>query len=109
MKIVKLMPINKSGGQNLFNNYGPISCYYNFPNYWKSCLKKTCLLNDSQYSFRYNISTSFALLKLNEDIASLLDRNLIIISMFQIGNTFDTIDHNILIKKAEHMGLRGIA
>ena len=58
---------------------------------------------------RHNRSTSFSLIKLNEELTSLLDRKLTIISMFvDLKKAFDTIDHNIIIKKAENMGWRGI-
>ena len=71
--------------------------------------QKTHLLNDSEFGFRHNRSTSFALIILNEDITSLLDRQMTTIIMFiDLRKAFDAIDHNILIKKAENMGLRGI-
>ena len=67
------------------------------------------LLNDSQCAFGHNRSASIALIKLSEVISSLLDRKLTIISMLiDIKKAFDTIYHNILITKAENMGLRGI-
>ena len=49
------------------------------------------------------------MIKLIEEITSLLNRKLTIISMFiDLKQAFDTIDYNILIKKAENIGLRGI-
>ena len=87
--------------------------YHNFPKLFEKKLQnfltKNNLLNYSQYGFRHNRSTSFALIKLNEEITSLLDRKMTTISMFiDLKKAFDTIDHNILIKKAENMGLRCI-
>ena len=73
-------------------------------------LTKNNILNDSQYGFGHNRSISIALIKLIEEITSLLDRKLFIICMFiDVNKAFDTIDNNILIKKAENMGLRGIS
>ena len=74
-------------------------------------LVKICsnLLNDSQYGFRHNRSTSFTLIKLNKEITSLLHTKLTTISMLiDLKKAFDRLDHNFLIKKAENMGWRGI-
>ena len=46
-------------------------------------------------------------MKLNKEITYLLDRKLTIM-FIDFKKAIDTIDHNILIKKTENMGLRGI-
>ena len=80
--------------------------------FWKKVRKfshKSNHLNDSQYGFRHNRSISLTLINLNEEITSLLDRKMTTMSMFiDLEKTFNAIDHNILIKNAENMVLRGI-
>ena len=90
MKIAKVIPIYKSGDKNLICSYRPISLLSQFSKILEKLfgkrlenfLTKYNLLNDSQYGFRHNRSISFALVKLNEEITSLLDRKLTAISMF---------------------------
>ena len=66
---------------------------------------KLIVLSDDQYGFRHNGSTIFALIKLDELIKSFLDRILTIISTFiDLREAFNTLNHNILIKRDENMG-----
>ena len=53
-------------------------------------------------------SPSMALISLIETITTSLDVHKQAIVLFFIKKAFDTIDHNILIQKINHYGLRGI-
>ena len=56
------------------------------------------------------MSTSLALLELTEEITSALDHKKCTIGVFiDLKNTFDTIDHDILLTKLNHYGIRGVA
>ena len=117
MKVAKVIPLYKSGEKNVFTNYRPVSLLPQFSkileklfnNRLDNFVEKYNLLNESQYGFRNNRSTSLALLELIEDITTSLDNKKSTIGVFiDLKKAFDTIDHNLLLQKLEHFGIRGI-
>ena len=71
-------------------------------------INKHSILHDCQFGFRTGRSPSMALLSLIENITASLDDHKHAVGVFMdIKKAFDTIDHNILLKKT-HYGLRGI-
>ena len=63
------------------------------------------LLDDSQYGFRKDRSTSMALMELSEEIANCMDNKKQAVGIFiDLQKAFDTIDHNILLIKLERYG-----
>ena len=59
-----------------------------------------------QYGFRKNVSTSDAL----SDVIETVNLNNCAIVSIDLCKAFDTLDHDILIKKlSRHIGIRGIA
>ena len=68
------------------------------------------VLYESQYGFRKNRSTSLAILELVEEITTAIDDCKSTVGVFiDLKKAFDTVDHNILVKKLEYYGIRGIA
>src|SRR5688572_1146183 len=54
-------------------------------------------------------STSMALLKIQDNISSVIDNNEFSIGIFlDIAKAFDTVDHDILLAKFENIGIRSI-
>ena len=63
-----------------------------------------------QFGFRKNHSTSHALIHLLNKISSAIDQHQTTVGIFlDLSKAFDTIDHEILLTKLEHYGIRDTA
>ena len=72
-------------------------------------LDKYNLLYDLQFGFRAKYSTSHALIHMTEKIRQALDAGKVTCGIFiDLQKAFDTVNHNILLKKLHHYGFRGI-
>lgn len=118
MKTAKVVPLYKSGSKKLFSNYRPISLLPQFSKILEkifskrllSFIEKCKILCDSQYGFRKGRNTGHALCELVEEITDSIDNNEYTVGVFiDLKKAFDTINHSILLKKLEHMGIRGNA
>ena len=116
MKTARVTPIFKHGDKHTFSNYRPISVLPQFSKIIEKIfvcrldkyLEKFQLLNDHQYGFRNNRSTSMAIMDLIENISTAIDSKQHSIGIFlDLKKAFDTLDHNILLQKLEKYGFRG--
>ena len=91
-------------------------CYQSIAKFLKnSCtqectalLKKNKLLNQNQFGFRQNHSTSHALINLTETIKRQLDGKKLVAGVFiDLEKASDTVNHSILCNKLKHHGFRG--
>ena len=72
-------------------------------------LEKYELIYSFQFSFRQKHSTTHALIHLTELIRKQLDDGNYVCGIFiDFRKAFDTVDCDILLKKLEHYGIRGI-
>ena len=116
MKIANIVPIFKSGDNTLFNNYRSVSVLPLFSkllerivyNRLIEIFNKHSVLYDYQFGFRKLYSTRMALITLIDKMSNALDKGSKVVGIFlDFSKAFDTIDHDILILKSEHYGVRG--
>lgn len=110
MKIAKITPIYKNGDKHQFSNYRPISVLSQFSKILEKLfttrldnfIEKYNILNDNQYGFRSNRSTTLALIDLVEEITNNIDKKRHTMGIFiDLKKALDTIDHDILLRKLE--------
>lgn len=113
-----IIPIYKSGDKDDPGSYRPISLLPSLSKILEKLvnkrlinfLEKNKLISDRQFGFRKGRSTEDAVTILTGAIANQLDRGLACIGVFlDLAKAFDTVSLQILLKKMEAMGVRGIS
>ena len=118
MKLAKVIPIYKSKDKQMLNNYRPISLLPIFSNILENVIYQMLFnflntnnaLFSSQYGFRKNHSTINAVTELVSQVIKAMNRKENTISVFlDLSKAFDTVNHNIFLRKLEFYGILGIA
>src|ERR1700733_1416209 len=117
LKLAKVIPVFKTGDKKQIGNYRPISV---LP-YFSKCFEKVMytrlmsfitakhILFDGQFGFRKGFSTYMAVLEMCDKISEARDNNMFSIGVFfDLSKAFDTVNHEILLKKLEYYGIRGM-
>ena len=118
LKTAKVIPIHKKGSKLDCTNYRPISLLSNIDKIFEKLiykrvygfLEKNKVLYNYQFGFRKKVSTAQTLLNMSQKILDALDKGQYACGVFiDLQKAFDTVDHDILLKKLFHYGIRGNA
>ena len=116
LKLSSVIPIHKKDSKLNCNNYRPISLISNISKLLEklmysrlySFLNSYNCLNELQFGFRSNHSTTHALISITKRIQEALDTGNFACGIFiDLQKAFDTVDHNILLNKLNYYGIRG--
>ena len=73
-------------------------------------LTENNIIYELKFGFRQNLSTAHALLNLTENIIHVLDDGYIECGIFvDLQKAFYTVDHETLLAKPNHYGVRGVS
>ena len=117
LKQAKFIPTFRKGDQQDFNSYGPISLLSNISKIIQKLVHRQLYgflefnnyLYTYQFGFRNLHSTNHALFTITEKIRKAIDNGEITYGVFlDLQKAFDTVDHEILLSKSEHYGIRGV-
>ena len=114
LKIAKVIPVFKKGDKENIENYRPISILPVFSKVLERIMYNRLyeyfmnnnLLHENQFGFQINNSTEHAILQFTCDIVQNFDNGKFTLGVFiDFSKAFDTVDHQILLKKIKHYGV----
>ena len=116
LKIARVTPVFKTGEKSTVSNYRPISILPCFSKLLERImynrlyvyLQKNNILHEKQFGFQSNHSTDHAISQLISEILHSFDENKFTLGVFiDLSKAFDTVNHQILIRKLDHYGIKG--
>ena len=116
-KQAKVIPVFKSGDPGNVDNYRPISLLCSFSKLFEKIMAKRLttyiddnnILNQFQFGFRKKHNTSHPMVHFLNKISTALNEKKYAIAIFcDLQKAFDTCNHQILQKKLEKIGVKGL-
>ena len=118
-KVARVIPVYKNkGDESLYENYRPISLLPILSKIMERLiydklfdfLVRYGILFKSQYGFRKGHSTTHAVLDFLKQITEAQEKGDECLGIFcDLSKAFDTINHELLLKKMEHYGIDGMS
>ena len=118
LKIANVIPLFKAEDPMKFNNYRPVSLLCILSKVFEKVMYSRLLhflesfkiLIENQFGFRKQHSSYMALMVIIDKLIKSIDNGEHVIGVFlDFSKAFDTVDHDILLSKLYHYGIRGVA
>ena len=118
LKYAFVLPLHKGGSKLIVSNYRPISILPIFSKLLEQLMQirlvkflySNNIIYEHQFGFQQNKSTSLAVMDLHSKIVEAIENKKIACGVFlDFAKAFDTVNHDILLGKLEHYGIRGLS